>query len=374
MEGDESGPAAPGAKAGPRDGLIKTKAANKEPGQPEKRPVEGPEESKYRRTAKFLILIGGEEAARILSRLDAKQVEEITKEITTIQGISGGEAETIFEEFRGLLRSSGGMSGGIEEARRLLYAAFGPEQGETFLRRAVPEAAENPLAFLDDFSGEQAAFLLREETPAAAALVLSRLAPKTAAAVLANVPPDRKLEIVKRIAHLDQVSPEVLNRVAGALREKARHITEAGAGGDSPEVDGMDALTAILKHADNSFGERLLSELEESDPDISRNVKDRLHTLDDVIEADNRPLQEKLKTMNDRDIALLLKGRSPEFAAKILSNVSAGRRTLIRDEGEFLGPVPRFEVDAVTRDFLSWFRLGRERGKILLRTDADIIE
>jgi flagellar motor switch protein FliG len=92
-----------------------------------------------------------------------------------------------------------------------------------------------------------------------------------------------------------------------------------------------------------------------------------------VIEADNRPLQEKLKAMNDRDIALLLKGRSPEFASKILSNVSTNRRALIREEGEILGPVPKFEADAVARDFLAWFRLGREEGRILLRTDDDVI-
>jgi flagellar motor switch protein FliG len=374
-----SGSEGSGDKAGLVDGLLKTGALSgvltKGTNRLGKKPAEG--ESKYRRVAKFLILIGGEEASRILSGLDAGQVEEIAGEIAAIRGITSDEAEAVFAEFRGLLRTSqgytGGTSGGIDEARRLLYAAFGPVQGETFLRRTVPEAAGNPLDFLDDFSGEQVAFLLREETPAAAALVLSRLTPKAAAAVLANIAPDRKLEIVKRIAHSGQVSPEVLERVAGALREKARHIAEANAAGRPVEVDGMDALTAILKHADNSFGERLLSEIEEDDPDIGHNLKDRLYTLNDVIEADNRSLQEKLKTMNDRDIALLIKGRPAEFTNKILSNVSTNRRTLIREEGEIMGPVPKFEVDAVARDFLAWFRLGRETGKILLRTDEDVV-
>jgi flagellar motor switch protein FliG len=376
-----SGPAVSGSKAGMVDGFLTTKppggALGKGFERLGKKPAAGEPESKYRRVAKFLILIGGEEAGRILSGLDAEQVEEIAKEIVSVRGITAGEAETVFEEFRGLLRSScgytGGASGGLEEARRLLYAAFGPVQGETFLRRTVPEAAGNPLDFLDNLSGEQVAFLLREEVPAAAALVLSRLSPKVSAAVLANTPPDRKLEIVKRIARAGQVSPEVLERVAGALREKARHIAEAAADGALTEVDGMNALTAILKHADNSFGERLLLELEEDDPAIGRDLKDRLYTLDDVVQADNRPIQAKLKTMDNRDIALLLKGRSPGFTDKILSNVSANRRTLIREEGEIMGPVPKIEVEAAARDFLAWFRLGREEGKILLRTDEDVI-
>ncbi|MDR2246725.1 MAG: flagellar motor switch protein FliG [Treponema sp.] len=380
-----SGTAASASEAGQVDGLLKTRVLGKgtdrrddtggTPGG--KKPDAGDGESKYRRAAKFLILIGGNEASRILSALDEEQVEAIAKEISTIRGITAEEAEAVFEEFRNLLRSSSGYagraSGGIEEARRLLYAAFGPVQGEMFLRRTVPEAAENLLDFLNEFSGDQVAFLLREEIPAVAALVLSRLSPKLSAAVLAALPPGRRLETIRRIARAGQVAPEVLERVAGVLREKARHIIEAGAGSHPATVDGMDTLTAILKHADNSFGERLLEELEEEDPDIGRNLKDRLHTLDDVIEADNRPIQEKLKTMTDRDVALLLKGRRPEFTNKILSNVSSNRRTVIREEGEILGPVPKFEVEAVARDFLAWFRAGREKGKILLHTDEDVI-
>jgi flagellar motor switch protein FliG len=344
------------------------------------KPAQGKEESKYRRAAKFLILIGGDEASRILTGLETAQVEKIAREISSIRKIAADEAEEVLAEFHDLLqasyRYSGGITGGIEEARRLLYAAFGPDQGETFLRRTLPEARNrkesNPLNFLDDFSGEQVAFLLREEAPAAAALVLSRLSSEVTAAVLANVPPDRKLEIIKRIAHLGQISPEVLERVAETLREKARHIAEAGAG-DLTEVDGMNVLTAILKHADNSFGERLLEKLEEEDPDIGRNLKERLYTLDDVVQAEDRPIQEKLKIMEDRDIALLLKGRSPEFIEKMLCNVSANRRALIREEGEFMGPVPKIETEAVSRDFLAWFRLGRDEGRILLYTDKDVI-
>jgi hypothetical protein len=89
------------------------------------------EDSKTRRVAKFLILIGGDEAAGILSQLDLDQVEALSREIATIRGISGEEAAEIFAEFRSLLPSSYGFqgvsSGGVETARRLLYTAFGEE-------------------------------------------------------------------------------------------------------------------------------------------------------------------------------------------------------------------------------------------------------
>jgi flagellar motor switch protein FliG len=332
-------------------------------------------DSKIRRTAKFLILIGGEKAAQILSQLDNEQMEAISREIAAIRGITAGEGERILEEFRSLLASpyayTGASAGGLETCRRLLYAAFGPEKGEALLNKTVPGSRENLFAFLEDFFPEQLALLLKDETPAAAALILSRLPSKLSAAVLAHTPGERRLDIVRRIARQGQVSPEVLERVAGALKEKARHIGRSGTG--TVELDGKNALTAILKHSDYSFGDQILRELEYADPDLGRDLKERLYTLADVIKADDRPLQEKLRTMPDRDIALLVKDREPGFTEKILANMSAQRRARSRAEGEILGAVPNGDCDRAAREFLAWFRLSREEGHILLLSDEDVL-
>jgi flagellar motor switch protein FliG len=336
----------------------------------------GAGDSKLRRVAKFLILIGGDEAAGILSELDMEQVEAISREIASIRGISGEEASAIFEEFRSLLSSNydylGANFGGVEAARRLLYAAFGPERGMEFLNRALPQTRENPFSFLEEFNGEQIALLLKEESPGAAALILSRLPPKLSAEALVAIGSGRKIEIVKRIARLGQTTPEVLEQVAGALKEKARKL-----GGVSPKdavaVDGRGALAAILKQSDLSFGDRIIQELDEEDPELSQELKERLNTLEDVIKAEDRPLQEKLRSMTDRDLALLLKGKTPEFTEKILSNLSAQRRAILGEEIRFLGAVPRRDVDAAAKSFLAWFRENREEGRILLIDDEDVI-
>ncbi|GHT58853.1 flagellar motor switch protein FliG [Spirochaetia bacterium] len=336
---------------------------------------DGTEDSKYRRVAKFLILIGGDEASRILSHLEGEQVEAISREIASIRGITAEEGEAILEEFKSLLASSyaysGSTAGGVEAARRLLYAAFGPEKGEALLNKSVPDSRENPFGFLEDFSGDQVVLLLKEEAPSTAALILSRLPPKFSAAVLARTTGERKLEIVRRIARMDQVAPEVIERVASALKEKARHI---GAAGAAVDMDGMSALAEILKAGDYSFGDRLLNELENEDPALGRTLKERLYTLDDVITAEDKPLQDKLRTMSDHDIALLLKGKASDFVEKLLSNVSAQRRGLIREEGEIMGAVPRKEVDEASQNFLAWFRLNREAGNILLLSDEDLVQ
>jgi flagellar motor switch protein FliG len=341
----------------------------------------GPEpapESKFRRVAKFLILIGSNEAADILSRLPPDQVEAISREIALVQHVGPEEGRAVLEEFGPLLSASGGRrgssAGGIEAARRLLYAAFGSDKGEQLLVRAVPQAKPNPFEFLEDFSGPELALLFKEESPQAAALVFSRLPPKLSADALASITGEKRLEIIKRIAKQSPVPPEVLNQVAGALREKARHIGKTG----EPNFDGMEALAAILKSSGGSFGDRILTELETDDPELGKALKDRVYTLSDLLEAEDLPLQKKLAVMKDKDIILLLKARtgSEETAAfreKILSNLSRARREEILEEESIVGAVPRKDVETAATEFLAWFRQSRETGSITMMDDDVVI-
>ena len=383
--GSKNAPQATGADT---PGLVKTVAPGispraktvapgiAQPGTAEAaRPGEA-RESKYRKVAKLLIVIGQKEASQILSRLEPEQIEAITKEIALIKTVSKEEGEAILAEFRGIFSEALGSAGhlkkergGVDVARSLLHTAFGKEKGETLLRRAVPEAIENPFQFLEDFTGEQIAFLLKDETTPVLALVLSRLSPQKAAECIKLLPGNRRLEVVKRLAKMGKTSPEVIEKVAEVLRERAHKIGKT----ETTEIDGKSALAAILRYADPSLGDNILEDLEAINPEISREIKEKLYTLDDVIRCEDRALQEKLRTMEDRDIALLLKGQKPEFIDKIKGNLSANRRTVIEEERELLGPVPRKEADAVVQDFLAWFRMGRENGTILLTDDQDIL-
>jgi len=344
--------------------LIKTSVKKTEISAPE---------SKYRRVAKFLILIGSEQAADILAELDPAQVDEISREIALVKVIRPEERDEILAEFHELFSRpysfSGSSRGGIEAARRILYAAKGPEKGEEMLNRAVPESKENLFSFLEEYSAEQLVMLLKNESAQTTALILSRLPPKLSAAALSKLPSESKPEVLKRMAHHAEISPEVLEQVSSALKEKVRHI---GGGAKDIEIDGMQTLAAILKQGDYSFGDRLINELETDDPEIGKDLKEKLYTLDDVLNTVDRPIQEKLKTMTDGDIAILLKGRGLEFREKILSCVSAGRRKLIREESEIMGAVPKRDCDAVAGEFLAWFRLARENGDIILYSDKDV--
>jgi flagellar motor switch protein FliG len=350
----------------------KTPEPPSQPPEPVEQPNKEPE-SKYRRVAKLLILIGPEEASKILAHLEPRHVELVAQEIATIHGVTAEDAASVVMEFRSLLSKTFGYgassAGGVETARDILRTAFGKDKGDAIISRTVPEVTGKVFSFLEEYSPEQLIVLFKDESPAVEALVLSRLPSSLTAKVLADTQPARKFEIIKRIAYMGKTSLDVLERVAVSLKEKAEHLEQT----NTIRIDGMSALTDILKAADLSFGDRILSTLENEEPTLGQNLKERLHTLEEVIKAQDRPIQEKLTTMPDKEIVLLLKNRSREFTEKILSNVSAQRRVQIREEADIIGPVLKKEADAAAHDFLDWFTIQREAGQIILSDDEDIL-
>jgi flagellar motor switch protein FliG len=56
-----------------------------------------------------------------------------------------------------------------------------------------------------------------------------------------------------------------------------------------------------------------------------------------------------------------------------MGNLSQVRAQRVREESEIMGPMPKIEIEAAAREFLAWFRLNREEGRILMLSDEDVL-
>ena len=323
-------------------------------------------DSIYRRVAKFLLLIGVDEAAKILPYLTEEQTERIIPEIATIRNISPEESDVILAEFQSLLKRTR-ESGGFETAREILEKAYGPEKAKSVLKKAVPFEGKKPFEYLNDADSERVYLLLKDESQSIQALVLSRLDPKKSAAVINLMDDDEKKEIVMRLAKMEPVSPEVLRRLDNAMHEKSLKQTSQNA----ENIDGRNALAQILKKMDASSESDIINMLSEEDPDLGQDLRNRLFTMDDVIKADDRFIQQKLQEMSDEDIAYLIAGKTNEFREKILSNISAGRRAEVRDQENILKPMRKTDCERVTSQFFSILRREYEEGHLIIKDRND---
>lgn len=158
-------------------------------------PVEAPlpdgKDSVYRRVAKFLLLIGEDEAAKILPHLSEKQIERIIPEIASIRTVDKDEAQVILEEFNGLMNKSR-EQGGLDTAREMLEKAYGKARADQMIKKAIPLEGKIPFVYLNDADNERVYQLLKDENPGVQSLVLSHLEPKKAAKVINLMKPEEK--------------------------------------------------------------------------------------------------------------------------------------------------------------------------------------
>ena len=313
----------------------------------------------YRRVAKFLLLIGIDEAAKIIPHLSPEQTEKIIPEIASIRSVDPDEATVILAEFENLVQRSR-EDGGVTTAKAILVKAFGQERAEQMLEKSVPFHKGKPFEYMQEMEGERVFFLLKEESSAVQALVLSHLKPKVAADVINKMELDAKTEVVRRLANLKKIDPEVLRRVDQAMSEKVKTANTS----KSDSIDGRGALADILKKMSPDSEKNILTMLSDTDPDLGVDLRQRLFTVDDVLNCDDRVMQEKLHQMSETEIAYLVAGKSQDFRDKIFKNISKGRGDIVLEEEQIHKPMLKKDCETVTAEFFSFLRRKWEAGEL----------
>ena len=323
------------------------------------------------KAAKFLLLLGRDEAANVIRHLKPSEIETVSRQIAAIDRIDTTEANEILIEFGWLAKTQGAnLEGGPEIAEQMLAAAFGADKAREVLRKAVPES-NKPFDFLNDFDARQLVVLFKDESPQMIAMILPFIDAKLASGVISELSPATRSDVIQRIAKLDRTSPDVMERVEAVLRDKAARIGRVDSG---DRIDGAAVLAGILKHVEGGLEDTILSGIEEDNPGLSRDIRERLFTIDDILRVSDRDMQKGLRELSELEIALVLKGKSQAFRDKLLSNVSQGKRTMVLEEYDIMGTVRRDEVDKATRSFTEYFKKRWEDGDLILEGDDDLID
>ncbi len=322
----------------------------------------------YRKAAKFLLLLGEKEAAKVLGHFSDAEIQIITREIASIKKISKEESRSILQEFGYFEpKKPYASNGGIEAAREMLCNAFGEEKGINIFKKVLPFGGEKPFAFLEDLENEQLIMVLRKESVPVLAVIFNYLNPVKASVVLETLHPDMQKELISRMAGMRRVAPEALRAIEATLIERIRTqgkiVTE--------EIDGQSVLASILKNMNLSDEDRILSRLETEDHTLSDSIREKLFTVDTVLDMRDQDLQKVLRDFSDREVAFLLKGRRKNLRDKLLDNLSDRRKEFIHLEEESLGPQLRSDVDKSMKDFLNYLRDLEIHGTVLFDREKD---
>ena len=338
-------------------GLLKVPVSKKE--------ADG-RDSVYRRVAKFLLIIGVDEAAKILPHLTEEQTEKIIPEIASIRSVSPEETSQILEEFETLLKNAR-EGGGIDTAREILRKAYGEKKAKELIDKSVPFPLEKPFEYLNDIDNERINLLLKEESVQVKALILSHLNPKKAASVINLMDSKEKSEVAFRLLKLEPVSPEVIKNLDEVLHKKVLLQNSQR----TNSLDGKKILAEILKKMSFSTENSILSKISTEEPSLANDLRERLFTVDDVVSSDDRFVQETLMMYSNYEIACLVYKREEKFTKKIFQCISQGRVSQVQEELNINQTFLKSECDKIYSKFLNTLRNAFEEGKLFIKNRTD---
>jgi flagellar motor switch protein FliG len=329
------------------------------------------------------ILTGSQKAAVVLAQLDTDrstkilrsmsehEVVDLLSTMATLPTLGPDDVRRVLSEFNTHATAAVQVGqGGVDVARKLLRERLGPVKAEEVLDQFVEASYTHPLSFLHRIDPQQIASFIGDEHPQLIALVLSHLPPDSAAQVIASLEESMRTDVARRIATMDRISPEVVQEVAAFLEEKLAAVLRAGATGGN-EMGGLSSIVAILNQTERASEQQILSELESSDPELAERIRNEMFVFDDVAALDDRTLQQILRKVVPKDLAVALKNVPDPVREKFLRNVSERAAQDVTEEIDLLGPTRVSQVEAAQSAIVKTVRELEVSGEIVLARGDD---
>src|SRR5580692_7030952 len=308
------------------------------------------ERSGTERAAILLLTLGEHEAAQVLKHMGAREVQKIGAAMAQLQNVSREEVSGVLSDFSSGVSRQTSVGVGVDEfLRNVMTNALGEEKAANVIERinvGLPNKGLETLKWMDSRS---VAEVIRNEHPQIIAIVLAYLEPDMAA------------DVMLRIATLDGVQPAALSELDEVI-EKSFASTSSR----TSELGGEKAAANIINALEPSIESSVMEHITNVDSALGARIQDLVFVFDNLIDVDDRGLQEILRQVQGDQLLLALKGCDEPLKQKIFKNMSQRAAEMLRDDLEAKGPVRLAYVEAAQKEILAVARKLAEEGTIAL--------
>ncbi|HVM32544.1 MAG TPA: flagellar motor switch protein FliG [bacterium] len=315
------------------------------------------------KAAALLITLGPELAAKVYQHLKEETVEQVTLQIANLRKISPDEKDAVMQEVLNIAAAQEYISqGGVEYAHEILEKALGANKAMEIINRLQGSLQMTPFDYIKRTDPQQLLNFIQSEHPQTIALILAHLTPDHAAIILGALPGEIQVDVATRIAILDRAAPDVVMEIERVLERRISSIFTQ----EFTAAGGVRALAEVLNRADRSTEKAIMEKLEEQNPELAEEVKRLMFVFDDLINLDNRTIQQVLREVDAKDLALALKGAKEEVKEHLLKNMSSRAKAMILEDMEVMGPVRLKHAEEAQQKIVNVVRQLEEMGEIVV--------
>ena len=322
--------------------------------------------SGLRKAAMLMILLGDKVSGEMLKQFSEEEIQLVSREVARLEAISSEQAETLLEEFYQMTMAHDFVvRGGLDYAKKMLMSAFGPEVAKKLIDR-LSKAMGGDYANIDilqKVDPQQLAKFIHNEHPQTIALVLSHLGASQAAALLVSLPPEMRADVALRMANLDHISPEIVNKIATVIGQKLQAIGEFS----RESYGGIRAVSEMFNRLDSGTSKEILEVIEKNNPNMVETIRHLMFVFEDLLLIDVNQLKEILARVDRKVLTYALKGTSEQLKDHFYATMSARAVEMMKDEIESMGPVRIKEVETAQQQIIAIVRQLDAEGVITLK-------
>src|ERR1700689_4951959 len=242
----------------------------------------------------------------------------------------------------------------------MLNQAFGPEIAKKLFDR-VSKSVGGEYASLDilqKVDPQQLAKFIHHEHPQTIALVLSHLNASQAAALLVSLPSQIRPDVAQRMGVLDQISPEIVNKIATVIGKKFKSIGEFS----RESYGGIRAVAEMFNRLDSGTSKEILEKIETNNPGLVETIRHLMFVFEDLLMIDVIQLKEIISRVDRKVLTVALKGTSEQLRDHFMATMSARGAEMMKEEMESMGPIRIKEVETAQQQIISLVRQLESEG------------
>ena len=315
------------------------------------------------RAAALLLGLGPEAAGVIFRQLEEPELRLIATGAKELRKQPPATVPDALRSFVDAMESVGGDTAVSDHVlREAAIKALGPDAARRAFDGDDAHPQDEALGEVAQADPDSLAMVLSHEQPQTVALVLSSIEPPRAASVMEKLPEKARPDIVRRMAGIDSVAPEVLREIGQALTSELKALVAGG----MRKVNGKQVALEILRRCSAQQQGEVIGEIEKDSAQLAAELRGRLFTFEDLRTLQDRDLQTLLREIDTNKLAVALKGATPELKQKLLSNLSARAAEMLEDDMQAMGPVKLTTVETAQAEIAKLSQELAQQGRITI--------
>ena len=322
-----------------------------------------------RKASIAMLVLGEETSSEICRNLEEEEVYIIGREIARMPAVTSETAESVLEQLHQMsLAHDYVLKGGIEYARKILINAFGAEHARGMLDRLMKALGNDSANFdaLQKADPQQLSKFIHSEHPQTIALILSHLNPSQAAALLTSLPAEMRSDVALRMGNLDQISPDIIARIAGIIGLKLKSLGET----NRESYGGVRAVAEMFNRLDSKSSREILDNIEGDAPEMVETVRQLMFVFEDLLQLDQSAIKEILTRVDKKILTIALKGTSEQLRTHFLQCMSQRGAEMLKEDLDAMGPVKIKDVEGGQQQIIAVLRQLESEGVISLKGGA----